>query len=189
MHKILKSNKTPQSLWGFVLLLALVSSVLSLAGCNAQKENLKIVENPRYSFSYNPDVLESKMTTKDEYSFGLKDSGKDFEATLNVFVPTEIKEEFEGYYETAKLDFLTSFDKILNQKESKSQLKGITTGVLVVTAQKDLSSKPWSGMLKLSVVKDGLLIMKVTCSSTIMEKHRKDINKLFESTVLKGKDD
>lgn len=181
--------KTPQSLWGFVLSLALASMIIGFAGCSGTQANIKTVDNPRYSFSYNADVFDMKTSVKDDYSFAIKELGSDFEATITVFVPTTIKEAFESYYETAKLDFQTSFEKILNEKETKSQLKGISTSILVVTAQKASSTQTWTGMLKLSVVKDGLLMMKITCNASRIEKFRKDINLLFESVVLRGKDD
>ncbi|NTU60735.1 MAG: hypothetical protein HGA95_00140 [Caldiserica bacterium] len=185
------SFKTPHLLRGFVVYAMIATLGLMLTGCGNNDVSQKTISKPRYEFSYNEKLFNVKENVTDDYQIKIDSLGDDFDATLTVFAPTKIDEKvkFEDYYDTAKLDFLASFEKVLNQKDSKIELKGITTFVDVITATKEKSADNWTGMLKLSITKDGLLILTVKCNSAKIELYRNDINNMFESVKLKGIDD
>ena len=185
------SFKTPHFLRGFVVYAIIAVLGLLFVGCGGNAVSQKTVTKPRYEFSYNEKLFSVKETITDDYQIKIDSLGDDFDASLTVFAPTKIDEKvkFQDYYDTAKLDFLSSFEKVLNEKESKSELKGISTFIDVITATKEKSQSNWTGMLKLCVVKDGLLILTLKCNSSKIELYRNDINNLFESIKLKGIDD
>lgn len=191
MKTIKFTSKTPQFLRGFVVYAIIAALGFMLTGCGKSDVSQKTISKPRYEFSYNEKLFSVKENVTDDYQIKIDSLGEDFDATLTVFAPTKIDEKvkFEDYYDTAKLDFLSSFEKVLNQKDSKIELKGITTFVDVITATKEKSADNWTGMLKLSVMKDGLLILTVKCNSSKIELYRNDINNMFESVKLKGIDD
>lgn len=185
------SCKTPHLLRGFVIFAVVTILGISMAGCGNDIVSHKTVSKPRYEFSYNEKLFNVKETVQDDYQIDIESIGEDFEAFLTVFVPTDIDKNvtFEDYYDTAKLDFLSSFEKVLNEKETKSELKGISTFVDIITASKEKSENNWIGMLKLCVVNDGLLILTIKGNSSKIELYRDDINNLFDSVKLKGSDD
>lgn len=185
------SFKTPHFLRGFVVYAIIAVLGLLFVGCGGNAVSQKTVTKPRYEFSYNEKLFSVKEIVKDDYQIKIDSLGDDFDASLTVFAPTKIDQKVkpQDYYDTAKLDFLSSFEKVLNEKESKSELKGISTFIDVITATKEKSQSNWAGMLKLCVVKDGLLILTLKCNSSKIELFRNDINALFESVKLKGIDD
>jgi hypothetical protein len=193
MNQKFSNIKAPQFLWGFafIAVFCLVSSLI--VGCNDKKIEQTVISKQRYEFSYNKETFEVTETIKDDYEVKLTKSNTNdqFQCFITVFAPTKIdeKQSFEQYYETARLDFLSTFDKVLNEKDSKTELKGITTYTNVISAIRESTNQTWTGMLKLSIVNDGLLIAKITGPSMLVEHFRSDINNLFDSIKLKGKDD
>lgn len=185
------SFKTPHLLRGFVIFAMAAVLGISMVGCGNNTVSQKTVSKPRYEFSYNEKLFNVKETVQDDYQIKIEAVGEDFEAFLTVFAPTDIDKNvtFEDYYDTAKLDFLSSFEKVLNEKETKSELKGISTFVDIITASKEKSESNWVGMLKLCIVNDGLLILTIKGNSAKIALYRDDINNLFDSVKLKGFDD